>query len=201
MKFEKSTREKICDTSFELFVENGFEKTTMKEIADQLGINLSLVNYHFPRKQEILYEIFGEMTLAALEKGAEAAQGNEILAFYLSFHFFFPQLMNETYKDMYFSLVDRTAKDDMQTYTRFMPHNDRLVKFLNLGISDEELYFRNMYIFSGCKELVKSYLAGNLKIDEKGLLNLMFENVGRALGISDYVIQDTILKGESFLTA
>lgn len=199
MKQEKSTREKISEVSYALFMENSFEKTTMKEIADHLGINLSLVNYHFPRKQEILYEIFGKMIEEAQDEARATAENNEILALYLSFYKFFPDLIHKKYHNMFHSLIDRTGKDKMDTYTRFFPLNSKIVKFLNLPISEEELILRNVYIFSGYKELIRSYLTGEIKLSESDLIDLLFENMGRLMGISDYIIEDTKLKGRAYL--
>ena len=116
MKQEQSTREKICQVSYELFMKKTFEKTTMREIAEELGINLSLVNYHFPRKQEILFEIFGKIIDEAQAEARELAGDNQILAIYISFYKFFPDLINKKYHNMFYSLISRVSKDNIDIY-------------------------------------------------------------------------------------
>ncbi|WKY44702.1 TetR/AcrR family transcriptional regulator [Eubacteriaceae bacterium ES2] len=200
MKEELSTREKICQVSYELFMEKTFDKTTMREIADRLGINLSLVNYHFPRKQEILFEIFGKMIGKAQQDAREIAKDNEILMVYLSFFYFFPDLLNRKYHNMVSSLVSRVSKDNVDIYGKFLPLNNKVVRFLNLPLTDEELNLRNVYIFAGFKELIKVYLTGEIKVTEKEFIDMLFENMGRLLGIADYIIEDTKQKGAPYIS-
>ena len=48
------TRERILDVATELFTEQGYEGTSLREIADRLGITKAALYYHFHSKDEIL---------------------------------------------------------------------------------------------------------------------------------------------------
>jgi AcrR family transcriptional regulator len=48
------TRERILDVALELFVANGFDKTSLREIADELGFTKAALYYHFRSKDDIL---------------------------------------------------------------------------------------------------------------------------------------------------
>ena len=52
-----STRERILDIALELFVEKGYDKTSLRDIAEQLGTTKAALYYHFERKQDILLEL------------------------------------------------------------------------------------------------------------------------------------------------
>lgn len=52
------TKKKIFDTAIELFMKNGFENVTIKNIADLVGIRQSAVYNHYPSKQNILDTIY-----------------------------------------------------------------------------------------------------------------------------------------------
>ena len=52
-----ATRELILDVALELFNEKGYEKTSLREIADRLGVTKAALYYHFERKEEILLEL------------------------------------------------------------------------------------------------------------------------------------------------
>jgi len=52
-----STRERILDVALELFSERGYDKTSLREIADRLGITKAALYYHFDRKEDILLEL------------------------------------------------------------------------------------------------------------------------------------------------
>ena len=48
------TRERILTVANELFTEQGYEGTSLREIADRLGITKAALYYHFRSKDEIL---------------------------------------------------------------------------------------------------------------------------------------------------
>jgi AcrR family transcriptional regulator len=52
-----STRERILDIALELFNEQGYDKTSLRQIADRLGVTKAALYYHFERKEDILLEL------------------------------------------------------------------------------------------------------------------------------------------------
>jgi AcrR family transcriptional regulator len=52
-----ATRERILEVSLELFNEQGYDKTSLREIADRLGVTKAALYYHFERKEDILLEL------------------------------------------------------------------------------------------------------------------------------------------------
>ncbi len=70
---QSSTRERILDIALELFVAQGYDKTSLRDIAERLGTTKAALYYHFERKQDILLELhlrlhaLGRETLEQLE--------------------------------------------------------------------------------------------------------------------------------------
>src|SRR5271170_2499277 len=52
-----STRERILDIALALFNEHGYDKTSLREIAERLGTTKAALYYHFERKEDILLEL------------------------------------------------------------------------------------------------------------------------------------------------
>jgi AcrR family transcriptional regulator len=50
-------RELILDTALELFNEQGYDKTSLREIAERVGVTKAALYYHFERKEDILLEL------------------------------------------------------------------------------------------------------------------------------------------------
>jgi AcrR family transcriptional regulator len=48
------TRQEILDVATGLFIEQGYEKTSLREIAERIGVTKAALYYHFPSKQQIL---------------------------------------------------------------------------------------------------------------------------------------------------
>jgi AcrR family transcriptional regulator len=56
-KRDGSTREAILDIALELFNTQGYDKTSLRQIAEQLGVTKAALYYHFARKEDILLEL------------------------------------------------------------------------------------------------------------------------------------------------
>src|SRR5271167_2411136 len=54
---ESSTRERILDIALELFTEQGYDKTSLRDIAERLGTTKAALYYYFERKEDILLEL------------------------------------------------------------------------------------------------------------------------------------------------
>jgi AcrR family transcriptional regulator len=81
-KQSTDTRERILDAAEALFVEHGFEATSMRMITGRAGVNLASVNYHFGSKEALIQEVFrrrltwlNEARLNALERFEAEAKG------------------------------------------------------------------------------------------------------------------------------
>ena len=57
-----NTRQRIQDVALELFAEQGYEKTSLREIAEHLDVTKAALYYHFKTKEEILVGIFEDLS-------------------------------------------------------------------------------------------------------------------------------------------
>ena len=68
-----STRARILDIALDLFIEHGYDRTSIRDIAERLGTTKAALYYHFKSKGDILLELhlrlhaLGEQLLGALE--------------------------------------------------------------------------------------------------------------------------------------
>ena len=63
-RWAPNARERLEDAALDLFVENGYEQTTVAQIADRAGMNRATFFRHFTDKREVLFG--GEDALAGL---------------------------------------------------------------------------------------------------------------------------------------
>jgi AcrR family transcriptional regulator len=47
-------RERILDVALELFIQNGYDGTSLREVAERLGVTKAALYYHFASKDDIL---------------------------------------------------------------------------------------------------------------------------------------------------
>lgn len=53
----QTTRERILDIALELFTQQGYDKTSLRDIAERLGTTKAALYYHFKSKSAILLEL------------------------------------------------------------------------------------------------------------------------------------------------
>jgi AcrR family transcriptional regulator len=56
-----NTRQRIQDVALELFAEQGYEKTSLREIAERLEVTKAALYYHFKTKEDILVSLFEDL--------------------------------------------------------------------------------------------------------------------------------------------
>ncbi len=57
MEATDTTRDRVKAAATELFTERGYDKTSLREIADRVGITKASLYYHYPSKQALLLAI------------------------------------------------------------------------------------------------------------------------------------------------
>ena len=58
VKPQHETRTRILDAAEELFMQHGFEGTSMRQLTAKAGVNLAAVNYHFGSKDALIEAVF-----------------------------------------------------------------------------------------------------------------------------------------------
>src|SRR5438874_13479918 len=58
VKPQHETRTRILDAAEELFMQHGFEGTSMRILTAKAGVNLAAVNYHFGSKDALIESVF-----------------------------------------------------------------------------------------------------------------------------------------------
>ena len=83
---DKDTRERILDVALDLFTEQGYDGTSLRQIAEQLGVTKAALYYHFESKEDILLALhmrlheFGKETLKKIgDEPVTLAQWAELL--------------------------------------------------------------------------------------------------------------------------
>ena len=86
VKPQHETRTRILDAAEELFMQHGFEATSMRLLTAKAGVNLAAVNYHFGSKDALIEALFRRRVdpmnaarIAELER-LEADAGGRALA-------------------------------------------------------------------------------------------------------------------------
>jgi AcrR family transcriptional regulator len=107
------TRFRIQEVALELFTEHGYEATSLREIAERLGVTKAALYYHFKTKDDIVVS-FMEDRVAALE---------EIVAWGQS-----QPRTDETRREVIHRYADMLAKSGHHRVMRFLERNQTALR-------------------------------------------------------------------------
>ncbi|WP_173083757.1 TetR/AcrR family transcriptional regulator [Phytohabitans rumicis] len=113
------TRSRIQAVALELFTEHGYEKTSLREIAERLGVTKAALYYHFKSKDEIVHSIVDDRIriLDELNKWAEDQPPTP-----------------ETRRAMLERYMDELFGNENHSVMRFFEQNQTVLKNLSAGI-------------------------------------------------------------------
>ncbi|MDA8330142.1 MAG: TetR/AcrR family transcriptional regulator [Candidatus Dormibacteraeota bacterium] len=72
------TRERILEVALELFSEAGYDKTSLREVAERVGVTKAALYYHFPSKESVLMALI-ERAHSLGDHGLDLLPGQTIL--------------------------------------------------------------------------------------------------------------------------
>lgn len=113
---DKSTRSKILKSMYTLISEQGYDKSSIGQIAEMTGIKKASVYYYFSSKQEILLELVQDLyqedyagKMKAMESNSTAASYREALLT-LGKDFIASYFKNQTLRKVYAEIDIQTSR-------------------------------------------------------------------------------------------
>ncbi len=77
---KQQTRQRISHVATLMFIERGFEQTTIADIADAAGVSKMTVTNYFPRKEDLFFDAHEEVVDGPSRTVAERSPGESALA-------------------------------------------------------------------------------------------------------------------------
>ncbi|MEV1330805.1 helix-turn-helix domain-containing protein [Micromonospora costi] len=112
------TRERIKAVALELFTEQGYEKTSLREIAERLNVTKAALYYHFKSKDEIVSS-FAEDRLERIDEIVAWAEAQPAT--------------RETRRELIARYADAMFTEDHPSVMRFFEQNQTVLKSLAAG--------------------------------------------------------------------
>ena len=131
VRIVNDTRERILAVAQELFIEQGYDGTSLREIADRLGFTKAALYYHFRSKDEILVALIepGTGLVGEFLERLMAADGVEAWADALAW------MIDQMFDHLeFFKLIERNRN----TVAALHEHLQSLTKHLDMHVRVEE---------------------------------------------------------------
>lgn len=132
------TRERILDVAERLFMEFGYDGTSMRQITGEANVNLAAVNYHFGSKEALMQEVFrrrldwlNEERMRVLDR-LEAEAGGQPVKPSLIVDAFFGTLLRMAEDEgrggmTFLRLIGRTLTEPSEFIRAFLAHEYKTV--------------------------------------------------------------------------
>jgi len=147
---EKKTKERIFDAAIRLFAQNGFDATSMREIAEVVGIKKASMYSHFKSKDEILEKIMDYPTARIGVVGPQGVETEElILSMGLeNFMTMASGVVTEWMKDPYMEEIWRIICIELY-------HNQQIKKFYSKFIENAFSFWKSNFDLMLKHKLIK----------------------------------------------
>lgn len=124
-KYPEETVNLILDVAFRLFMEKGYEHTSIQDIIDYLGgLSKGAIYHHFKSKEDILYAVMGRMTAESNLRLKEICDRTDLNG-------------KEKLKTLFRLSLDRPVMEDVFTVSPNVYNNPRfLSSFLHEAVEE-----------------------------------------------------------------
>ncbi len=137
-----NTRQRILDIALDLFISQGYDATSIRQIAERLGFSKASIYYHFASKQDILMALHyklhevGREALSAVQMPASSPETWMALL---------DQLINEIleYHDLFILQERNRAAISHLHHERHVSEHDLLEDWFHTALSDPEIDLRD----------------------------------------------------------
>lgn len=186
------TKERIFKSAKELFYQQGYNATTIQQIADHSGTTLGSMTYHFATKDTFVAKIFTDYFASISDAVKENLYGYKPINsfeqhFYLTMVWYSALLTDPKVKNFYYEI---TISDSLYSYI-FENINHVYHEFqseYHLRIRPIEFDALLIADFGARRTLARYYCEGKIKMPVEDFSILTITNTARCFGIPEKVI-------------
>ena len=166
-------------------------------IVKRSGISRSLINYYFPKKQDILVTFLGNYLDSIIEFVKEQGDYNAILVYMLSTSLYAKEMFKtEKTRRFHLDVMLRTDRE-VGPYKNYEELYKNILLEYNVDMNDAELFLKEIAIFGAQIELIGSIAKGKLKLPAEQVQNEVMINSLTLLKIPYVVIHKNLDKFEA----
>lgn len=195
--------EKILETAKTMFLEKGYKKTTVRDIASQAGVTQGLITYHFKSKEnlarcvyiELIQQIFNQAaTQLSTEDGMSSAE-----KIYISYIIGWNKLEEDIPAARFtYDLITETDIVDRISGALQEMIRSLIIEEL-LQVTEKDLALSIALLLGGQKMLVKLHYEHPERVTCQDIADALCSNLFYNLGLSDRRIAQVVQNGLDYV--
>ncbi|MCL1913136.1 MAG: TetR/AcrR family transcriptional regulator [Eubacteriaceae bacterium] len=188
MRKINKTQAKIIAASKEEYALNGYSSTSFQAIAERSGTSKSLINYYFPKKQDILVTALGIHLEEISDYVSSLKKYDSLMRFFLVRVIYYQSFREDkTWVEFDDDIQERTEKD-LNTYRNHFPLFESIAEEFPVNLDKDELFVRSIAIYGLTRQLVASFLRGELDITYEQMIEQMLWDTSCMLQLNNYTV-------------
>ena len=186
------TQQHILQAAKEVYYEVGYNKSTFQMIAERSGTSRSLINYYYPKKQDILVSLLGSFLDSIHNYVKSLKKYNSLMTFMLTYTVYIMSMfVSETTRNFYVDVLYRNDRD-LAPYKNYNALYVDIIKEYNINLSEEDLLYKEIAIFGATTEMMLNYCNGHIAVSMQKIIELLLREVSNLLQLSSFTINNTI---------
>ncbi|MFA0815345.1 MAG: TetR/AcrR family transcriptional regulator [Anaerofustis sp.] len=192
MKKMNKTQQKILKAAKEVYYEVGYSGSTFQMIAERSDTSRSLINYYYPKKQDILVCLLGNFLDSIHDYVRQLNRYDSLMTFMLTYTIYtMSMFVSEQTRNFNLDVLHRSDRD-LGPYKNYTALYVDIVKEFNINLSEEDLLYKEIAIFGASTELLINYYNNNISVSEEKLLELLLREICHLLLLSSFTINNAI---------
>lgn len=194
---------KIVDAAMRLFLEKGYHKTTVRDIASAAGVTQGLITYHFASKENLARRIYVDIVQNIFQQAALSLSLEQQLSYaeqlYISYVVGWEALdKNEPKLRYLYELITTTEIADVIS-PALVTLLQKVILQENIEISEKELELATAVLTGTQKMLMKLHYESPERCTCQDIADVMCSNLFYNLGISDRKIAQIFKNSQEYM--
>lgn len=188
MRKFNATQQLIIDSAKDVYKKIGYRGSTFQMIVDKSGVSRSLINYYFPKKQDVLVAFLGSYLDNIVDTVSERYPDDSILVYMLSIALYNKNMLkDESARKFNNDVIYRTDKD-AGPYLNYDALFKDIVKEYNIDITEKDLYLKEIAIFGAMTEISINYVKGRIDMTFEKMCETITSNALSLLKVPYFII-------------
>lgn len=183
MEKDNKVRQQILSAAKELFVQQGYKKTTIRQIVNKSGVLTGSIYYFFKNKEDIFQSLVMELFLQCTKLITKSFAGESLAFRYAALCFveFEAVAMNKLVRETYYE--GYTAAHTFEKITEHLTDMTCSIFGAELVLSREEVFLRSLLIKGAMRSYIVQYDFAAF-VDRQAYATLVIDTALQLLGIS-----------------
>lgn len=183
MEKDNNVRQRILSAAKELFVQQGYKKTTIRQIVEKSGVLTGSIYYFFKNKEDIFQSLVMELFLQCTNLIAKNFAGESLAFRYAALCLveFEAVAMNKLVRETYYE--GYTAPKIFERITEHLTNMTGSIFGAELALSRDEVFLRSLLIKGAMRSYVVQYDFGR-SINRQDYAMLVIDTALQLLGVS-----------------